>query len=265
MRKGLLLLLCVLAACSGGTVEKPREICGNGKDDDNNGKTDCDDADCAGQPACVMMVVDAGFFGNCSKCGAGCAKQSECLTVDYSTDTPMAECIAGRCQLLNKNVQVAYELDTMEWAAFAPTLRSMQTRMVSKVAVDGSVVSCATVAGVAAPDGGSSAMETDADRIEKNGKFNVRGFDVTTLNQSGGVKITNPFFNVGTGGNFLIWTELWGGPRGTLTKLPTGNRYGWDCFESGIAVDPVVLSDDCGKVTDGGVCRTIRVKIKGPL
>ena len=77
-----------------------------------------------------------------------------------------------------------------------------------------------------------------------------------------GTKITLPYFNVGTGTNFLIWTELWGGPRGTSSHLPTGNRYGWGCFETGTAVADLVPSDSCS--ADGGTCRTIRVKIPGP-
>ena len=34
------------------------EICGNGKDDDVDGKTDCADSDCAGKPGCVELCTD---------------------------------------------------------------------------------------------------------------------------------------------------------------------------------------------------------------
>ena len=34
--------------------------------------------------------------------------------------------------------------------------------------------------------------------------------------------------------------------------------------ESGVAVDPIVLADDCQAITDGGPCRTIKVKLTNP-
>jgi hypothetical protein len=73
--------------------------------------------------------------------------------------------------------------------------------------------------------------------------------------------------NIATGSNFLIWTEIWGGPVDSLTKLPTGKRFTWGCFESGTAVDPVLESDHCSSTGgDGGLCRTIKVKlVNGPM
>jgi hypothetical protein len=249
----------LLASCSPVSVEKPREICGNGLDDDMNGFTDCQDPDCAGQSGCPMASADGGGnFGTCSKCGNSCVKQSECLAVDFGTDTPLPECVGGRCQQFNKPVQVAFEVDTQgTWNGFMYPIRSMNTRMLSKLAKDGTAVTCATVIAAAA-----GKTEADADQIEKSGLFNLRGYDVAPVQAMGGIVIRQPFLNVGTGSNFIIWTELWAGPRGTLTKLPTGNRYGWGCFEMGPEVAEVIAADHCG--TGSPTCRTIRVKMPGP-
>ena len=254
---GLLVLLSV-AACSPKPIEKPPEICGNGIDDDSNGFTDCQDADCSGQSGCPVISTDGGNFGSCSKCGKSCVKQSDCLTIDYQNDAPPAECIGSRCQRLNTNVQVHYELDTMSLTGFTAQLRSMNTRIVSKLAIDGTAATCATVRAES-----MGKTEADADQIERSGKFNLRGYDVSPVQASGGQIIKQPFVNIGTGGGFMIWTEVWGGPVGTSTKLPTGSRFSWGCFETGLA--DVVASDNCDTGLDAGVCRTIRVKlVNGP-
>ncbi len=251
--------LLVLCACSGTGPDKPREICGNGKDDDNNGLTDCQDVDCAGQAGCPMMIVDGGNFGTCAKCGMTCSSQLQCLKTDIATDTPLPECVGSKCQQLNTNVQVHYELDTASYAAVAIKLRAINTRVISKIARDGTPVTCSTVEAVA-----TGKTEADTEQIEKSGKFNIRGFDVCPLDAFGGGIVGQPFLNIGTGSGFLIWAELWAGPVSTSTKLPTGNRLGWGCIESGVEVAEVKVTDHCASGADAGACRTIRVKMPGP-
>lgn len=263
--KRLARLLLLLAACSGGKPDPKVEVCNNGKDDDGNGKTDCDDPDCAGQLGCPGGTTDGGNFGTCSRCGKAAASQSECLALDYQNDTPLPECVSGKCQRLNANVQVHFEVDTASLAGFPNALRALNTRIISKTAVDGSPVSCVTVRAAA-----MGKTEADAAQIEKpvdGGRppFNLRGYDVSPLQATGGTIIKQPFVNVGTGSQFLIWTEVWGGPLGTTTKLPTGNRYTWGCFETGPEVAEVVPSDHCATSPDAGPCRTIKVKlVNGP-
>ena len=256
------LAVAALCSCSPKVPEVAREICGNGIDDDKNGFTDCQDPDCSGQNGCP--IIDGGYFGptdgGCPKCGKTCSKQSECLGVDYATDTPIPECVASRCQALNRSVQVHFEVDTQgTWNGFTPPIRAMNPRVLSKLAVDGTPVTCAVVAAAA-----MGKTELDAPQIEKSNKFNLRGYDVAPVQAMGGVIIRQPFLNVGTGGDFLIWTELWGGPVGTASKLPSGNRYGWGCFETGPQVAEVTLADHCSTASDAGVCRTIRVAMPGP-
>jgi hypothetical protein len=256
-----LLFLVVVGGCSAPPIEKPREICGNGKDDDLNGFTDCQDPDCAGQMGCPVAMVDGGGnFGTCAKCGKACTKQDECLTQDYQNDAPPPECVGGKCQRLNTNVQVHYELDTSSLTGFPAALRAMNTRMISKLAVNGTAATCLTVRAAA-----MGKTEADAAQIEKSGLFNLRGYDVSPVQATGGQIIKQPFVNIGTGPEFLIWTEVWGGPVGTTTKLPSGSRFSWGCFESGPAVAEVVPSDHCASGADAGVCRTVKVKlVNGP-
>jgi hypothetical protein len=256
----LLVVSAVVMSCSPVPPEKKPEICGNGIDDDSNGFTDCQDLDCSGQMGCPIVTVDGGNFGNCSKCGKTCTTQVDCLTMDYQNDAPPAECVGGKCQRLNTNVQVHYEVDTASLTGFPTPLRSLNTRIISKRAIDGTAVTCLAVRAVA-----MGKAEADAAQIEKTGKFNLRGYDVSPVNATGGEIIKQPFVNVGTGNEFLIWTEVWGGPVGTLSKLPSGSRFSWGCFESGVAVAEVVPLDHCASGADAGVCRTIKVKlVNGP-
>ncbi len=256
MKRLTLLMLLALTACGTKPVVLKAEICGNGKDDDENGLTDCKDPDCSGQAGCPIIPVDGGTnYGTCAKCGNTCTKQTECLTNNFQNDTPPAECVGGKCQLLNTNVQVAFEVDTASLVGFPPKLRSLNTRVISKVALDGSAVTCLLM-----KDAASGRTEAFADQIEKSGKFNLRGYDVSPVNANGGEIIKQPFMNVATGGNFLIWTEVWGGPVGTLSKLPSGSRFVWGCYESGTAVADVTAADNCAPGSDAG-CRTLKVKL----
>ncbi len=264
----LALLALFLAACGNSSTSMTKvEICNNGKDDDANGKTDCEDIDCSGQAGCPVIDTDAGSYGTCAKCGTECASQQQCLTKTFQEDNPpYPECIAGRCQLFSKNVQVALEIDTASLNGFSPPLRALNTRIISKTGLNGTAVICSDVIAAA-----SGKTANDAAQLEKptDGgmtRFNFRGYDVSPLQATGGQIIKQPFVNVATGSNYLIWTEIWGGPVDTLSKLPTGARYTWGCFESGAAVDPIVAADTCFNIPDGGFCKTIKVKlVNGPL
>jgi hypothetical protein len=250
------LFLLVFTGCP--PLQQVREICGNGYDDDNNGFADCADVDCAGQSGCP--VDGGGNFGNCNKCGNSCTNQTACLQYGYGSDAPLPDCAGGRCQSFNMALQVAVTVktDTGGWNFVTPTPRSMQMRFIRKTALDGSAVSCATVQAVA-----SGTAATNADQIEKSGKFNLIGFDVTPIS-SVGSSITQPFVNVATAQDFLIWVEIWYGPRDATTKLPTQTRAGWGCFESGSAVAPFIPADNCTVSPTSPTCRTITVEMPGP-
>ncbi len=259
MRAAALLALLMLGCSGSGTK---REICFNGKDDDGNGLVDCADPDCMGQPGCPGGPVDSGWFGTCGKCGAVCNAQSVCISAQgWGFDTPLPFCVSARCESYNQAIQVGLQVDTTQnWTGIAYSIGSMSTRIVSKTALDGSLVSCATVQ--AAATGKTAA---DAAQIENSGKFNLLGYDVAKVNAKAGDIIRQPFVNVGTGSDFVLWVELWAGSPDAVTKLPTGNRYGWGCFETGPAVAPFVPADDCNpNLADAGSCRELQVVMPAP-
>jgi hypothetical protein len=75
-----------------GTVE----ICGNGKDDDCDGKTDCADSDCASSPACSCVPTGPEICGNgidddcdgLADCAdSDCAMSTACVTVACAPGT----------------------------------------------------------------------------------------------------------------------------------------------------------------------------------
>lgn len=251
------LLGLVLMACPPPNTK--REICGNGFDDDENGLADCADPDCSGQSGCP--VTDGGQFGSCGKCGQTCSKQESCLNISWSSDAPLPDCAASKCQSFNQALQVAVRVDVGSggWSFVTPVPRSMQMRFIRKTALDGSAVSCSTVQALA-----TGKMTTDADQIERSGKFNFIGYDVTPISGSLGGYITQPYVNVGTAQEFLIWVEIWSGPREATTKLPTGVRQGWGCFESGPAVAPLIPEDHCPVSPTSPTCRTISVEMPAP-
>ena len=253
------MLVATVALFGCPTTPVVREICGNGFDDDSNGFADCADVDCAGQTECPADA--GGTFGSCSKCGNSCSTQEACLQYAFNSDTPLPDCAGGRCQSFNQKLQIAVQVDTQSggWNLVSPTPRSMQMRFIRKTALDGSAVTCAVVGAVA-----TGTMGTNADQIEKSGKFNLVGYDVTPLSSGIGSLITQPFVNVATAQDFLIWVEIWSGTRDTNTKLPTGLRRGWGCFETGTAVAPLIPADDCPTSPTSPTCRTIRVEMPGP-
>lgn len=248
-------LVFIAAALLAGCIpEKAREICGDGLDNDGNGQTDCQDFDCAGQPACVPPD-----YGNCAKCSQACTTQTACVT-SFMDERPIPLCVAGRCSAVESFIQPRVVLDTQaNWGGVTLSPQSGTTRFIKKFANDGTPVTCATVFGVA-----SNRNEPGA--IEANGNLIIQGLDITRVtNPMLGQGITYTFVNTQTGGDYLIWTELWGGPPSSSTKLPSGRRFGYGCYETLPIVAPLVAEDNCPSTTsDAGVCRVFRLVMPGP-
>lgn len=252
LRLGGLCALAGLAACS--PTSQPREICGNGLDDDHNGLIDCADPDCAGQDNCPRY--DAGFFGTCGKCGTTCTgPQSQCvstLPAGWLTDTPLPVCVVGRCQALEQAVQVRVELDARTtWGGTSPAPRSLAIRFIKKVAADGSPVTCATIAA-----NNGSRLPAAVTQLEDGNKFVFQGVDTYPVsNAQLGQVVSLPYVNVATGGDYLVYVEFWYGDRDGATKLPTLNRAGWGCIDAA-SLSPIVASDNCpAPGSDAGTCR----------
>ncbi len=241
----------------------PREICENGLDDDNNGKIDCADPDCAGQDVCFF---DGGFFGTCGKCGKPCTTQTACLNTSWFNDVPLAYCEMGKCTSFAKNVQVDVILNAQQaWGTLIGPTRSIATRFIKRTALDGSTVTCATVE-AAAP----GRMAVNSQQLENAGKFSYLAFDVRPITQATG-SIPIRFVNTLTGSDYLIWMEMWGGTPDSATKFPTGNRLGFECFDGpmiGQQWGPITESDNCvvpGTDAGGAVCRQYQVTAtRGP-
>ncbi len=246
-----LFLAAALSACAG---TPSREICGDGIDNDRNGLTDCDDRDCTGQPACVPPD-----YGLCSKCAQPCTAQPSCVT-SYMDERPVPYCIDGRCTATETFIQPRVELDTSaNWAGLTLSPQSASTRFIKKMANDGTPVTCATVAGIAADRNAPGA-------IEASGKLVIQGLDVTRVtNPMLGQGISFAFVNTQTGGNYLIWVELWGGFPDSTTKLPGGRRFGYGCFEDAATTPTLTPNDNCPSGNrDAGVCKTFRLRMPGP-
>jgi|APLak6261679142_1056127.scaffolds.fasta_scaffold00004_146 hypothetical protein len=255
MNRWLLATLVVSSLCFVGcSAEASREVCGDGVDNDGNGLVDCDDRDCAGQAACTP--VD---YGSCAKCSQPCSVQSACVT-SFTDDRPIPLCVAGKCTATETFIQPRIELDTRaNWSGLTLSPQSASTRFIKKVANDGSAVSCATVATVAADRNAPSA-------IEDSNKLIIQGLDVTRVtNPMLGQGISFAFVNTQTGGNYLIWVELWGGPPNSTTKLPTGRRFGYGCYEDAATTPALTVNDNCPSTTsDAGVCKTFKLVMPGP-
>lgn len=251
-----------VSSCS--TMPTARETCGNGIDDDNNGLIDCADPDCKGQTACFF---DGGFFGSCAKCGQTCSRQDACLQTSYFNDVPLPRCEpdSKKCSALSPNVQVNVILETARWGTEISRVRSIVTRFIRKAEADGGVITCSTIE--AAAPGRNAA---DSQQLEMSGRFSYLGIDSRTINGSGSIPIR--LINVTTGGDYLIWMEMWAGPPDGVTKFPTGRRLGFECFDGpsiGQAWTPVVELDNCtAPGVDAGVgamCRNYSVNaLNGP-
>lgn len=261
------LVACLVAAGVGalyacGPSSSAREVCDNGVDDDGNGLADCADPDCAGQPACVGNTGgDAGWYGSCPKCGTACTTQEECQSGRYLDDRPIPYCQASKCVAYESFIQVRMQMDTKStWSGVTVSPGSGSTRFIKKTARDGSTVDCARVAATASDNEKPRAIE---DSLE----YTVQGLDVTRItNPQLGQGITYAYVNTQTGGDFLIWSELWGGAPDSDTKLPKGRRLGWGCYEKAADVGgPLVPDDNCPSGTNSsGNCRVFNLVLPGP-
>ena len=184
-----LMLCALLAGCS---AEMKREVCEDGIDNDNNGLTDCDDRDCAGQIACIPPD-----YGNCAKCSQTCSAQSTCVT-SYLDERPIPLCVNGHCSAVEKFIQPRIELNTRDnWQGLSLLPQSGSTRFIKKFANDGSPVTCATVFAAASDRNAPGA-------IEASGNLIVQGLDVTRVtNPMLGQGIAYTFVNTQTGGDYL--------------------------------------------------------------
>ncbi|MBL8957512.1 MAG: hypothetical protein JNK82_42455 [Myxococcaceae bacterium] len=256
MTRGLV-VLAFFAACS-GTPVLPREVCGNGLDDDGNGKTDCEDVDCAGQATCP--VPDAGTWGDCAKCGMACVKQQDCFgPQNFLDERPLPQCgPENKCMRFNKPVALRIEYDSSPWAG-ASGLGVITTRWVSKTGRDGGSVTCADVKAA------STALD-DPLQLEKGGRFTMYGVDVTRLGGAIPQPVIVPFAYTGVASDYMLFTETWAGNVDSVTRLPTGmRRPPTACVDMGATVAPVEVSQDCSLDAGAGTtCRTLRTLLPPP-
>lgn len=246
--------LMALAFACGQSSGKETD-CANGIDDDQNGASDCLD------PACSSTSVCTGADGGV---GQACDRQETCVVDTWLNDRPLMQCRNHTCTNVGAAVAVKFQANTTAFSGLPQTFKSMATRFISKTAVDGTAVTCDVLKGAA--DGGTAEF---ADQLEKSGRFNELAFDVISVgNGQGGYPVLNPFMYTATGSDFIIWNELWSQSPNPDTRMPQGTRLGRGCFETGAAVAPITLADNCpigdAGVVDGGSCRTITVNMPDP-
>ncbi len=245
----LLVFTFALWACPGpsGPSGGGNEVsCTNGKDDNGDGKVDCDDPQCSEHPSCQpVTTVDA---------GPTCTSQSQCIVTSYIYDDPLPACTGGKCVKNAKGIQIRFEVNVAALSGAGWPNGSMNTRFILKRAVDGSEVSCATVRALA-----PGKTPDKASQLEGSKLLNLLAYDVTGASEpTASSYVIQPFLHTGIGADFLIWTEIWSGKVDSDTKLPTGMRLGFGCTETGTATTELKATDD---VADGGTGRTIRVSI----
>ncbi|MFO0598537.1 MAG: hypothetical protein U0228_24740 [Myxococcaceae bacterium] len=247
-------LVCAVLAAPACSPVPTHEICGDGLDNDKNGFTDCDDTDCKGQPGC-----EPPNYGSCPKCSQVCTLQSACVT-SWVDDRPIPLCTDGHCTALGTFIQPRVELDTRaNWAGLTLSPQSAATRFIRKTANDGSAMTCARLATLAADRNAPSAIEDGNVAV-------VYGLDVTRVtNPQLGQGVNLAFVNTQTASDYLIWAELWGGPPGSSTKLPTGRRFGYGCFEDAATTPALTLQDNCPSATqDAGTCHIFHLMMPAP-
>jgi hypothetical protein len=243
----------VLGALALGLTACPpaAEVCTNGVDDNGDGFADCADSLCSADPACP------------GDAGRPCTAQVQCVRDGWFKDKPIDQCVEGQCTSAGTGIAVRLEVDTTAFNGVAYKFNAMSTRFVSKRALDGSAVDCAVLRA-------SSPSNAEADggttQLDATGRFAYLAYEVTPINNGvPGSTLVSPFIYTALGSDFVIWNELWSGPPASATGQPQGVRWGWGCFETGAAVEPLVASQDCSP--DGGTpegCRTMRLKMPGP-
>lgn len=251
--KWLIAAMCLACAGCGKPPAQqfPPEDCANGVDDDKNGFQDCADTACAAEAVCNPKQVQ-------------CTKQVDCMggkTYAYFTRgiapsdggmanlNPLPMCVGQQCVIAEGQVQLRMDIQTNTYIGL--NINSVNTRLVKKTAADGSAVSCQTLEEVA---GGATPAP---DAIEATNRFNLQAWDSRSTSQTvpGGTTISMTI-DTNTGGDFIIWVELWSQRVEPNTRLPQGKRYGWACIESGAQVEPIKPEDHD--------LRQLKVSMPGP-
>ena len=252
MKSGTAAVLVGLALGLAGCPASGPENCTNGVDDNGDGLMDCADPLCSADPVCP------------GDAGRPCTAQSQCVREGWFKDKPLDVCAEGQCSAPGPGIAVRLEVDTTAFNGLLWKFNAMSTRFVSRKAMDGSAVDCNVLRGLAtsnaAADGGTT-------QLDDSGKLTYLSYEVTPINNGvPGNTLVNPFIYTALGSEFLIWNEIWSGPPASSNSQPQGARWGWGCFETGAAVDPLLADQDCTP-SDGGTpagCRTIRLKMPGP-
>lgn len=239
---------CVLVAVSlllgCGTPPTTETLCFDAVDNDENGQVDCADPACATVPGCA--TTGGGDGGD--SWGTECTAQSQCLDAGGYASSPLEMCVRGRCST-PEDIVVKMTIDASTYSGVA-NRRSMLTRIVSKTAIDGSAVTCDSLAS-AAP----SKLAEDADQLADSGKFNLLSWDTVPIDVAGGLTFEHSRLYTNVGKDFLIWVEIWTGNRSN--NLPTGSRAGWTCVDNESELLP---SDDL----DSGDGRNIAITLVAP-
>jgi hypothetical protein len=224
------------------------EICGDFLDNDSDGGTDCADLTCAADPVCAL---DA---GTCSTCSQPCATQNACVpNSDYHGTTPLPLCTLSVCTSREDFVRVKVALNAgAGWNGLATYPKSGVSRFIKTTALDGTPVTCATLESF-------TATNTAANAIETSGLFNVQGYDVQGVSGFSGGGLTFNNVNTETGGDYLVWLELWTQAVNGSTWYPNGVRRGHGCLAA--VGSPIVSTEGCDT---GGSCRAFTVSIPNP-
>ncbi len=196
----------------------PEISCTNGADDNGDGLTDCQDPECASNVACKSVTVE-------EDAGPPCTVQASCDNSNLKNDRPPTQCIAQHCARPDAGITLELYMNLDGLGGGSP-VKSANVRFVQNAEVSGSQVSCQTLLTVTKPDAGGVFT---FDRIEESGRFNVLGYQVIGGNQSSG-DLIDFFFPTGTGSNFLVVVETYGGSLSN--QQPTGTLFSRNCFDT---------------------------------
>ncbi len=234
------------AGVDAGEEEEDAGVPDGGEEDAgvDNGLADC------GDPACAVEVLCQQDAGACARCGQPCRSQNDCLSENYHHDLPLAQCTHGVCTAREVVVRPRVATGLSGWVTPFGSIRSGLIRFIKKTSLDGGAVSCAEVAGV--------SSTVDAGAIERSGRFNVQGYDVRNVTATGSINGSLLFNEVHTqtGGDFLLWAELWNDDVDGLSWYPRGTRLGAGCVENPPG-GALLATQDC----DGGTCRQFSINV----
>lgn len=204
----------------------PEASCTNGKDDNGDGHTDCEDATCRENAACVQ--TDGGDQRK------PCTEQSTCLVGSYRTSWPLSQCNALFCATPELGIEVAIKLNLSAFSGQPATnLKSANVRFLSKKTPEGGTVDCAAVAAKA-------SSSTHPSQLEDSKAFNLVAWEgaYNLDNVTPGGNFTIPFVKTAVVDDFIVWVEIWSQIRDSATLLPKGLRRGWVCLDSAAPLKP---------------------------